>query len=86
MKLYEIAGYAAMVLMVISPVPQLYETWKKKTVEGLSFGMLMTLFLGCVLMGYYVLMTTMDAPLLLNYGFSILVVGINIFFFFKYKK
>ncbi len=77
-------AFVACLLMVISPAAQLYETFKKKTVQGLSFLMLSSLFAGCALMGCYVLVTTSDVPLLLNYGFNVVVVGINIWFYYRY--
>lgn len=79
-------GFIAAILMVISPFVQLVETYQKKTVEGLSLWMLITLFIGCFLMGLRVAITTHDIPLLLNYVANVVIVGVNIWFFFIYRK
>jgi uncharacterized protein with PQ loop repeat len=80
------SGYLAAILMVISPVVQLVETQQKKTVKGLSLWMLVTLFIGCLIMGIRILLTSNDIPLLLNYGFNVIIVGWNIWLFYLYRN
>lgn len=80
------SGYLAAFLMIISPVVQLIETQQKKTIKGLSLWMLVTLFIGCLLMGIRVFLTSNDIPLLLNYGFNVIIVGWNIWLFYLYRK
>jgi uncharacterized protein with PQ loop repeat len=79
-------GFIASVLLILSSVPQLICTLRKRDVSGLSLGTLLFWFWGVVLMGIYVYLTSKQMPLLLNYGFNSVVVGINVIFFFKYRK
>lgn len=79
-------GFLASVLLILSSVPQAVHTWKTKNVSGLSLGTLLFWFFGVVLMGIYVLFETPQMPLLLNYGFNTIVVGINLALYFKYKN
>lgn len=78
------SGLIAAILMVLSPFVQLAETYQRKTVAGLSLWMLVTLFLGCLIMGIRVVLTTQDIPLILNYAFNVIIVGINIIFYYLY--
>jgi uncharacterized protein with PQ loop repeat len=81
-----ISGIVAAVLMVISPSTQLVATLKRKTVTGLSIWMLLTLCVGCLIMGSRILVTTKDIPLLISYWFNFIIVGCNIILYFKYNR
>ena len=49
----EIFGYAGMVTGVSFFIPQVYKTYKTKSVEDLSWGMLSLFFLNCVFWSTY---------------------------------
>jgi uncharacterized protein with PQ loop repeat len=82
----EFLGFIASTSLILSSVPQLLCTLRKKDVSGLSLGTLMFWFWGVILMGIYVALTTKQMPLLINYAFNSVVVGLNLILFFKYKK
>lgn len=84
-SLLDIIGGLGSILLILSSVPQVIHTVKTKNVEGLSLGTLLFWFLGVLLMGIYVLYTTCQMPLLLNYGFNTLIVGLNLGLYFKYR-
>ena len=82
----ELLGHLGALLLSISSAPQLIKTFKTKDTSGLSLNMLLLWGFGCLFMGLYVLMTTAQAPLLINYALNTTLVFTNIFLFFKYKK
>ena len=85
MCVIDVIGYVATILMIISPVPQLWETYRTKSIEGLSISMLLTLLSGCILMAIYISFTSQSVPLLLNYGVSTIILTLNVYLYYKYK-
>ena len=81
----ELVGYVAALCLTVSSVPQLYETYKTKTIKGLSLFMLVLWFSGCFGMFWYVLFTARQIPLLVNYGFNCLVIAANIVLYIRYR-
>jgi uncharacterized protein with PQ loop repeat len=81
----EIVGHIGALLLAFSSAPQLITTLRKKDVTGLSLNMLLLWGFGCAFMGIYVLFTTAQAPLLINYVLNTALVFTNIFLYFKYK-
>lgn len=81
----EIVGHIGALLLSFSSAPQLYKTFKTKDISGLSLNMLLLWGFGCALMGIYVLGTSRQLPLLLNYAFNTTLVFLNIVLYFKYK-
>lgn len=79
-------GLIGTILLVFSSIPQAFHTWSTKDISGLSLMTLLLWFIGVVFMGIYVLLTTAQLPLLLNYVLNTLVVGINLVFYYKYRK
>jgi MtN3 and saliva related transmembrane protein len=82
----EIIGHIGAFLLSLSSAPQLYTTFKTKDTTGLSLNMLLLWGFGCALMGLYVLNTTAQVPLLINYGFNTALVFTNIALYFKYRR
>jgi MtN3 and saliva related transmembrane protein len=82
----EIVGHLGAVLLSLSSAPQLYKTYKTKDITGLSLNMLLLWAFGCAFMGIYVVYTSRQMPLLINYAFNTTLVFSNIVLYFKYKK
>ena len=81
----ELIGHLGAVLLSFSSAPQLYKTLKTKDVSGLSLPMLLLWGFGCAFMGVYVLFTTAQLPLLINYAFNTTLVFTNIILYLMYK-
>lgn len=82
----EVVGHLGAFLLSLSSAPQLYKTYKTKDIAGLSLNMLLLWGFGCAFMGVYVLYTSRQLPLLINYAFNTTLVFSNIVLYFKYKK
>lgn len=82
----EIIGHLGALLLSFSSAPQLYKTFKTKDTTGLSLPMLLLWGFGCAFMGIYVLGTTCQLPLLINYIFNTALVFTNIVLYLLYKK
>lgn len=81
----EIIGHLGALLLSLSSAPQLITTYRKKDVTGLSLNMLLLWGIGCALMGVYVLFTSRQTPLLINYALNTALVFSNIVLYVKYK-
>jgi uncharacterized protein with PQ loop repeat len=79
-------GHLGLVLLAFSSLPQLVKTFKSKDVSGVSPAMLLCWSVGCFSMGLYVLLTTAQVILLVNYGINTIIVGINTALYFKYRN
>jgi MtN3 and saliva related transmembrane protein len=82
----EIIGHIGALLLSVSSAPQLIKTFKTKDITGLSLNMLLLWGFGCLLMGIYVVFTTAQPPLVINYVLNTALVFTNIFLYFRYKK
>lgn len=82
----ELIGHIGALLLSFSSAPQLYKTFKTKDITGLSLPMLLLWGFGCAFMGVYVLCTTRQMPLLINYTFNTTLVFSNIVLYLLYKK
>jgi MtN3 and saliva related transmembrane protein len=81
----ELFGHLGAFLLSLSSAPQLYKTLRTKDVSGLSLPMLLLWGFGCLFMGIYVLMTTQQPPLLINYAFNTTLVFTNIVLYLMYR-
>ncbi len=81
----EMLGFSASALLILSSVPQLIHTFKTKDTRGLSLQTLFLWFFGVMFMGIYVLFTSAQLALLLNYAFNTVIVGANIVAYFAYN-
>ena len=82
----EFVGHLGALLLSFSSAPQLYKTFMTKDTSGLSLNMLLLWGVGCALMGIYVLYTSAQIPLLINYTFNTALVFTNILLYFRYRK
>jgi MtN3 and saliva related transmembrane protein len=82
----EVIGHIGALLLSFSSAPQLYKTFKTKDISGLSLPMLLLWGFGCAFMGIYVLCTTRQPPLVINYAFNTTLVFTNIVLYLLYKK
>jgi len=85
MELAEVFGYAGMITGVSFLLPQIYKTWKTKSVEDLSWGMLSIVLLNCVFWFMYGLLLA-SAPLMLTNGISFLTITTQILLKFRYRN
>lgn len=82
----ETIGYAAAFCFVVCGLPQLVETFKKKTAEGLSLSFLLLWLAGEILMLIYIVLTSCQTPVVLNLVLNTIVVLGIIFGYWKYRK
>ncbi len=68
----------------IAVTPQLYKTWKTKSVEDISLKMFSVLTLGLILWTTYGVLQS-DLPIILTNGVSTTLNLIMIIFYFKYR-
>ncbi len=68
----------------IAVIPQLYKTWKEKSVKDISLKMFSVLTLGLILWTVYGILK-MDVPIIITNGISTTLNFIMIIFYFKYK-
>lgn len=86
MVMLEAVGLVASTCLILSSVPQALHTLKTKNVTGLSVVTLFLWFFGVILMGIYVAIKSPHVPLLINYAFNSVIVGINLILYAKYRK
>jgi uncharacterized protein with PQ loop repeat len=79
-------GHIGAFLLVVCAIPQFLKTMISKDVSGVSPTMLVCWAGGCASMGLYVLLTTAQMPLLINYAFNTVVVTLTAIFYFVYRK
>lgn len=79
-------GYLGVILLTFSSIPQLVKTLRTRDVRGLSFGTLFSWSFGCFLMAGYIINTTQQMTLILNYVFNGIIASVILFLYFKYKK
>ena len=70
----DLVGYMAAFLTTFSTVPQVVKSWRTRSVQDLSFRMLVLLCVGLVLWFVYGWLRT-DWPLMLANGFTLIVWG-----------
>lgn len=81
----ELIGHIGALLLSFSAAPQLYKTFRTRDITGLSLPMLLLWGFGCGFMGVYVILTTRQIPLVINYAFNTTLVFSNILLYFLYK-
>jgi uncharacterized protein with PQ loop repeat len=82
----EVIGWTGSICLLICGLPQLILTLRSRDVTSLSLSMLLFWYVGLILSGAYVLLTTQQLPLLLNYGFNTGVVTVLLIAYCKFKK
>lgn len=68
----------------VAVTPQLYKTWKTKSVEDVSIRMFSVLTFGLILWTVYGVLNS-DLPIIITNGISTTLNFIMIIFYFKYK-
>lgn len=81
-------GWISVIMLAVSGLPQLFKMIKVKTVDGVSFLMLSSWFLGCFGMFCYVRLTSKDLQLSVNYGWASIInlALVVIYLIYKNKK
>lgn len=82
---FEIVGLIAAILTTSAFVPQVYKTWKTKSVENLSLTMYVVFFIGIMLWLVYGIHINSIAMILANAVTGLLAL-VLIFFKLKYKN
>lgn len=82
----EIIGWVGSLNLMLCSLPQLVKTWKTKSVEGLSLVFLLSWWLGMVLMTVYILVTSVDLILIINYGFNSVVISLILYKYLLFLK
>ena len=77
MDIATIAGYAGIVTGVSFMIPQVYRTYKTKSVEDISWGMLVLFFLNCIFWLVYAILSH-AIPVGLTNGLALIVTIIQI--------
>ncbi len=80
----KLLGLLAGFCTTVAVTPQLYKTWKEKSVEDISLKMFSVLTLGLILWTVYGILK-MDVPIIITNGISTTLNFIMIIFYFKYK-
>jgi len=84
MDIYELLGFIAAIITTASFVPQVYKTWKSKSVESLSLTMYIAFFIGIVLWLIYGIHLN-SLPMILANSITSLLALLLIIFKFRYK-
>ena len=77
MEIADLFGYAGMVTGVSFMLPQVYLTYKTKSVEDLSWGMLALFFLNCVFWLTYGILSS-AIPVAITNGLALIVTIVQI--------
>jgi MtN3 and saliva related transmembrane protein len=85
MDIYEIIGLIAAAITTASFVPQVYKTWKSKSVESLSLTMYSTFFIGIILWLIYGIHLN-SLPMILANSITAVLALMLIIFKFRYRK
>lgn len=83
-NIYEIIGLIAAILTTAAFVPQVYKTWKTKSVEDISLTMYSVLFIGLMLWLTYGISLN-SLPIIVANSVTGILVLMVIFFKFRYK-
>lgn len=76
----ESIGWTGATLFAISGFPQALKSWKQKHSHGISWMFLFLWSGGEVLTLIYILLTTVQWPLIFNYGFNLLCLVVIIYY------
>jgi len=85
MEFAELFGYAGTVTAVSFMIPQVWKTWRTKSVRDISWGMLAILFLNCIF--WFIYGVLLDrAPLMLANGVAFVVICAQIALKVRYRS
>lgn len=80
MSALELAGWIGSGLFALCGVPQAWQCWKQKHSDGLSWSFLWMWFWGEVLTLFYVTQKDDVLPLIANYCFNLVLVGVMLWY------
>jgi len=78
-------GYAGTFFLCVGGIPQVYRTYKLKTVHETSILNFIVRFLGLGLTLLYIVLTSPTAPLVIGYILNSITNGVSIWQWFKYR-
>lgn len=81
----EIIGYAAGILTLINFFPQVIKSYKTKSVEDISFLMVLTYALSMILWVTYAYFIN-SWPIMITNSFAFFMSGVQLGLMYKYKK
>ena len=84
-NIFEMMGTAGSMIMCASSVPQIWKTYRTKCTDGLSGSYLAILMLGMALIQIYALYLR-NIVFIFGNGLSLLLTGILIGLWFRYRK
>lgn len=77
----EIIGYLGALFLSFCGLPQVVKCFKTRSASGLSWGFLLLWYFGEILTAIYVYHEHgLDIPLLINYGFNVILITIMIYY------
>jgi len=82
MQISDMLGWIATILFTICFIPQILKTMRTKTVDGLSFRLLVISFLANIIALCYATLIK-QPPLQLKYGLALILIGICIYLYLK---
>lgn len=85
LELADVFGYAGTVTGVSFMIPQVYRTFKTKSVEDLSWGMLIVFFLNCVFWLTYGFLER-AVPVAITNGAALVIVLVQISLKIRYRN
>jgi MtN3 and saliva related transmembrane protein len=87
MQLSDILGWIAAILFAICYLPQIVKTYRTKTVEGLSFGLLFLSFIANIIALWYAILIKQPC-LQFKYAIAMLFLAICIYMYLRiwFKK
>lgn len=78
----ELIGYIGSILLAFCAIPQAVSSYKNKSSEGITWGLLLMWLAGEILTLIYVI-PKMDWPLLFNYTTNIILISIIVYYKIK---
>lgn len=78
----QILGWIATVLFIICYIPQIMKTYQTKSIDGLSFRLLLISFVGNIVALWYAFLIK-QPPLLIKYALTMVLLSICIFLYLK---
>ncbi len=81
----DVFGSAGMAAGVSFMLPQVYKSWKTKSVEDISWVMLILLVLNCVAWFSYGYLLA-SVPLMFTNGIGFVIVSVQVFFKLRYSR
>lgn len=82
----EAIGWMGAICFAICALPQAIKSYKDKSSAGISFAFLFLWTVGEVLTLTYILLTTMQLPLIVNYVFNLACLAVILWYYFKPRR